>query len=272
MIPVPVSAIVVTKNEAQKICGCLTSLKGFDDIWVVDSSSRDGTAEKAHNMGAHCIPFVWNGQYPKKRQWCLETLPLKYEWVFFVDADEIIPQPLIDEINTVICENPAEAGFFITGRYRMHGRILRYGFPNAKIALFHRERMAFPVVDDIDIPGVGEIEGHYQPVLREGCQKMKIGALDNILIHDALDDIRAWTFRHEKYARWEAGMNQKCAWPADPIVWRQKAKAFLRSFVWRAEIVFVSGYILKLGFLDGWRGLRMARMRYWYHKMIKKLS
>jgi glycosyltransferase involved in cell wall biosynthesis len=269
---VQASVIIVTKNEAQRLPACLSALKDFEDVWVVDSTSRDGTADIAAAQGAKVITYSWNGQYPKKRQWCLNSLPLRYDWVLFVDADEIIPQKLIAEIETVLDKNPDEAGFFIIGLYRLGQKILRHGFYNAKIALLHRARMEFPVVDDVDIPGMGEIEGHYQPVLKTGCKGLKIGTLQSVLFHDALEDERAWIFRHEKYARWEAGMNKRNVWPVDPIGWRQKAKMFMRHHAFRAELMFIVGYIFKLGFLDGSAGLYIARMRYWYHKKIKELS
>ncbi len=269
---IPVSVIVVTKNAAQLIDGCLKSLTPFHDIWVIDSESRDGTASIAENHGVQVVHYKWNGQYPKKRQWCLDTLPLKYEWVLFVDADELIPESLIEEIRTLLSSSPSEAGFFITGKYRINGKVLQFGWNNKKIALLHCKRMAFPVVNDLDIPGMGEIEGHYQPVLKPNTLHLKIGILKNYMIHDALEDKRAWTFRHEKYARWEAGMNVKNAWPIDPVSWRETLKKFLRRSKYRAEIIFVVGYILRLGVLDGKAGLNLAQMRYHYLNKIKELN
>lgn len=270
---IPVSVVIVTKNESQNIIACLQQLNRFDDVWVVDSGSRDGTIDLARTKNVQTISYQWNGQYPKKRQWCLQNLSLKYDWVFFVDADEIIPNQLIDEIEKKILASPIEAGFFIVGRYRINGKILKYGIPNQKIALLHRARMEFPVVDDLDIPGMGEIEGHYQPVLKAGFKDAGIGIFQNFMIHDALNDAkaeRAWLFRHEKYARWERGMNAKNAWPCDPIPWRESAKQRLRHSSFRPHIVFLTGYIFKLGFLDGKSGFEMASKRYYYLKKIKQ--
>lgn len=274
--PIPASVIIVTKNEAGKIADCLHHVAAFDDIWVVDSASRDATAQIAKDHGAHIVSFVWNGQYPKKRQWCLDTLPLKHDWVLFVDADEIVTPDLVDEIAHVLKEqlldaSPQMAGYFITGRYVMQGKVLKYGIPNCKIALIHRQRMEFPVVDDLDIPGMGEIEGHYQPVFTSGQDLYPIGLLRAYMIHDAVDDSRAWGFRHEKYARWESGLNKKKAWPVDPVPWRQAVKTYLRQSRFRPEGFFVLGFLVKLGFLDGWRGWRLARMKYTYYALIRDL-
>lgn len=272
---IPVSVVIVTKNESQNIVNCLDQLHRFDDIWVVDSASRDCTADLAATKNAQVIQYQWNGQYPKKRQWCLENLSLKYDWVFFVDADEMIPTELMDEIEHIISSEPKDAGFFIVGKYRIQGQILHHGIPNQKIALLNRTRMEFPVVDDLDIPGMGEIEGHYQPVFKSGAADLGIGMLQHHMIHDALNDAkaeRAWIFRHEKYARWEAGMNAKDAWPKDPVPWRETAKVFLRQSPFRPHLIFLIGFVLKLGFLDGAAGLKMARMRYAYLNTIKQLN
>lgn len=268
---IPVSVIVVTKNEEKTIAKCLGGLSRFDDIWVIDSHSQDKTAQIAANFPVKFQNFKWNGSYPKKRQYCLDTIPLTYDWVFFVDADEDIPDTLIDEIESLVSTDRVEAGFFITGKYRLQNKILKYGFHNHKISLFHRRRMEFPVVDDLDIFGMGEIEGHYQPVIKPSSPHTKIGKLKNYMVHDALDDMRAWNFRHEKYAKWEAGMNKKNAWPKDPVPWREKVKSFLRESKFRAEIIFVTGFVLKFGFLDGKSGLFWAKQRYKYINKINRL-
>jgi glycosyltransferase involved in cell wall biosynthesis len=266
------SVIVVTKNEENNIAKCLAKLSRFDDVWVIDSESQDKTVQIAKNFPVTVRNFQWNKQYPKKRQYCLDSLPLKYDWVFFVDADELIPDILIDEIENLISSDPVEPGFFITGKYSIHQKILNFGFQNKKIVLLHRGRMEFPVVDDLDVPGMGEIEGHYQPVLKKEFQNLKVGTLKNFMIHDTLDDVRVWNFRHEKYARWEAGMNAKGAWPQDPIAWREFIKSSIRRSRFRPEIVFLGAYLLKLGFLDGRNGLFWAKQRYKYLNKINSLS
>ncbi len=126
------------------------------------------------------------------------------------------------------------------------------------------------MIDDLDIPGMGEMEGHYQPVLKNSGDKL--GILKATMIHDALDDDRAWTFRHEKYARWEMGMNEKQAWPVDPVPWRQKLKTILRASKFRPQLMFLISYIGLLGFLDGKGGLKLAESRSRYYKIIQRLE
>lgn len=268
---IPVTVLVMTKNEEAKIVACLRALDDFDEVIVVDSQSRDRTVPVAESCKVRVVPFVWDGRYPKKRQWCLDHLPIGHDWVFFVDADEMVTPALIEEIAALFEKDfPEPAGYFVTGRYQSKGKVLRFGLPNRKIALFDRKRMHFPVVDDLDLPSMGEIEGHYQPVLKNEAEGSKIGKLSAFLIHDALDDERAWAFRHEKYARWEAGMNGKDAWPVDPDPSRERVKRFLRASRYRAELVFFSSYILKFGFLDGEAGKVLALGKYRYYKYIRQ--
>ncbi len=266
---IPVSVVVVTKHEEKKIAACLAALTMFDDIIVVDSGSRDATARIAAENGAQVVNFLWDGHYPKKRQWVLDKVTLRHKWVFFVDADEIVTPELAREIAAIFSGGmPQVAGYFVTGRYMDGARLLRFGMANKKTALFDKTKMMFPVVDDLDIPGMGEIEGHYQPILRQ--EKFPIRRLTSYLVHHALDDKHAWEFRHQKYARWEAGMNVKNAWPIDPVPGRQKVKVFLRSTKLRPWIMFCVSYFLYLGFLDGQRGWTFAIRRFRYYNLIQQ--
>ncbi len=265
---IPVSVIVVTKNEAARIGNCLQHLRDFDEVIVVDSGSADGTKEIALAAGAVVHDFAWNGLYPKKRQWCLDNIFINNKFVFFVDADEVVTPELINEIKSLdfCC-----AGYFVRGRYSLKGRLLRFGLRNNKLALFDRSIMEFPVVDDIGLPGMGEIEGHYQPVLKVGC-KGSIGQLREVLLHHAYEDETGWAARHRRYAQWEAGMHARGAWPQENSAARRWLKAVFRALPFRPAAAFVHCYVLKLGFLDGAAGFRFARSRAAYYRMISQAS
>ena len=262
---IPVSVLIVTRNEEKRIGRCLEALRDFDEVVIVDSGSIDSAAVLAVSLGARVENFVWNGRYPKKRQWCLDNLSLKHDWVFFVDADEVVTKELVEEIRTLQKDG---AGYFITGLYVIDGKTLKHGLHNSKIVLLDRRLMAFPVVDDLDLPGMGEIEGHYQPVLKPAFRAAKIGALAAPLLHHAHDDPAGWEARHRRYAAWERGMNARNAWPADPIPWRQTLKRLFRALPARPAWAFLHCYVLKAGFLDGKQGFKLAAGRYRYYRMI----
>lgn len=272
---IPVSVIVMTKNEEAVIERCLTVLSDFDEIFVVDSGSTDRTVSLAEASGAKVVNFQWNGEYPKKKQWCLDNLPLNNDWIFHVDADEELTPELCEEIMAVF-SGPAprsHAGYFVRGYNVVNGRKLRFGQHNNKLALFNRQKMTFPPVDDLNIKGGNEVEGHYQPVIIPDISKGKaIGKFKCGLLHHIYESGEDWKTRHSRYASWERGMSLKKAWPEDPVPLRQALKEFLRGAPLRPYLVFIYGYIVKGGFLDGTAGFRFARDRYRYYKTIDGLS
>lgn len=258
---IPVSVIIATRNEESRLQPCLAAVKDFDDIIVVDSNSTDNTQKIAKQNGAQIHNFIWNNRYPKKRQWCLDNLSIKNDWVFFVDADEIVTPAMTREIGSL---DFSSAGYFVPGTYVFENKILRFGLKNNKLALINRHKMHFPVVDDLDIPGMGEIEGHYQPVLKDSFKHEKIGQMKNALIHNAFDNRAAWASRHQRYAAWERGINEKRAWPND----RRILKRIFIQLPFRPQAAFIHCYLFKLGFLDGLRGFRFAKTRFDYYRMI----
>ena len=265
---IPVSVLVMTKEETPRLAVCLAAVRrDFAEVVVVDSMSGDGTADLARSYGARVEHFSWNGQYPKKRQWPLDHLDLAHDWIFFVDVDEIVTPDLIAEIAGLFAKGPPErAGYFVHGRYVIDGRVLRHGLVNNKLALFDRRRVAFPVVDDLGLPGMGEIEGHYQPVPR--MPGARLGQLDAPLWHRAYEGGN-WLARHRRYAAWEAGMNARGAWPRDPSAWRQALKTLFRAMPGRGAAAFLHSFVLKSGWRDGRRGFRLARDRWRYYALIR---
>lgn len=103
--------------------------------------------------------FQWNGCYPKKKQWCLDNLPLRHPWVLYCDADERITSELADEIALAISGEPVVAGYFIRGQPVFGGVRHRHGAWNRKLALIDRRRASFPSYPDLDIDTMWEVEG-----------------------------------------------------------------------------------------------------------------
>ena len=94
-----ISTIVITYNEEANIERCLESVAPFsDEVIIVDSRSTDGTVEIAQDCGATVIERDWPG-YGIQRQFALEQAA--NEWVFSIDADEVVSQELSDEIQNL---------------------------------------------------------------------------------------------------------------------------------------------------------------------------
>jgi glycosyltransferase involved in cell wall biosynthesis len=259
-------------NAGTTLARTLSSVQSFDEVIVIDSRSRDHTRAIAGEHGARIVDFTWDGGYPKKKQWALDTVATRHDWVLQLDADEALTSGLVEEIAALFAgKGPDKHGYFITGRHVIDGHRLRFGKHNRKLCLFDKNAYCYPVVNDLDIPGMGEVEGHYQPVPRTRAGKVAMGHLRAPLYHYAFEDWRAWAFRHEKYARWEAGMIERDAFPEEPSALRAVLKRIYRRMPLRPECAFVWCYCIKLGFLDGRPGLRYARAQYRYLAMVRRL-
>ncbi len=264
---IPVTVIVVTKNEGDNIAHCLLPLiPNFQRVIVLDSASTDDTMACAKSMGADFVPFAWNEKYPKKRQWALENLFGLGDWIMFIDADEVVTPGLIREMRLLFARGNLADGYFVRGRYVWMGRRLRYGMTNNKLCLFRRDKFVFPRVNDLDIPGMGEIEGHYQPIPIDS--DARIGQLEHAVIHHNHKGRGEWDRRHARYAEWEARMIARKAFPPDPIAWREEVKQLTRASILRPALVFAWSYIVKLGFLDGVPGFDYALSRAGYARDV----
>lgn len=268
MRDIPISVLVTTKNEEDNIARCLSALKDFAQIIVIDSHSDDRTCDISQTLGAETILYQWDGRYPKKRQWCLETLDIHHDWVFWVDADEVVTEACIAEIRALFQVSRPEAVFFVKGQYVWEGTILRHGLRNNKLALINRKKIEFPVVDDLDIDGMGEMEGHYQPVRKAGFEGDVIGQITAPLLHYAYEDDAGWNARHKRYAHWESEMTKRDIWPEDPVLWREMVKIHLRTSVLRPYVMFLYSYVVKMGIFDGVKGYRFALSRKRYCELI----
>ena len=131
------AVVILTYNEEVNIAQALASVVGWaDEIHILDSLSTDRTIEIALQYGSHISQnkFV---DYAKQRNHALEHLPIRSEWVFFLDADEWLPEALKQEISALIASDPQENGFYIKWRLIWMGRWIRRGYyPSWILRLF----------------------------------------------------------------------------------------------------------------------------------------
>lgn len=266
---VPVSAIVMTKNEEQNIAACLRSLKGLDQVFVVDSSSSDRTCAIANDLGATVVHFVWNRKYPKKKQWSLDHLPFRNDWVLFVDADEQLTPDLVTAINGAVREPGNNTAFWVSLNYVFLGRMLRHGVTARKVVLLKRDSARFPEYDDLDVAHMWEVEGHYQPVVNG-----QVGALHSRMLHDDHEPLYHFFERHNRYSDWEAtlrrrgrGARQLARYTARP-----RARRLFEVLPFRWVWYFFYAYVLRAGFLDGRAGFHFALAKSFYYWQIDAKS
>ena len=160
---VPVSILIPIKNEATNLPRCLESVAWADEIFVVDSKSNDGSQRIAEEHGATVVQFNFSGTWPKKKNWALENLPFQHEWVFILDADEVLPPGTEAEFARVIADkNCALSGYWINRRFMFMGRWLRHAYyPNWNLRLFKHRLGRYEKLTDADTAsGDNEVHEH----------------------------------------------------------------------------------------------------------------
>src|SRR5580704_14695074 len=164
----PVSVIVPVRNEAHNLARCLESLRAVGEVYVIDSNSADGTVETARAFGAKVVQFHYQGGWPKKRQWAMDTLPLAFDWVLLVDADEALTAELADEIESAI-RKPDCSGYYIELQMYFLGRRLRHSGANFyKLSLFRRGKGRYECRLKDQDNSMADMEIHEHIVLEGG--------------------------------------------------------------------------------------------------------
>jgi glycosyltransferase involved in cell wall biosynthesis len=234
----PISLCVITQDEADRIRDCLASASFCDDLVVVDGGSRDDTQAIAREMGARVIEHRFEGYRSQK---AFAVAQAKNDWVLCLDADERVG----DELRAAI-ERACDGGFTGAAGYRFYrrndffGRFMRHGNAGADkvLRLFDRRQGGWR--------GPREI---HESVSVDGDVKMLAGYLD----HYPYRSLSELMGKQERYAHMmavEEFAKGKRATLAQIII----------SPMWR----FFRGYVLRAGFLDGWRGIVYALLRVEY--------
>src|SRR3974390_749025 len=136
-VKAPISALVPMLNEELNIGACLESLGFCDEVWVVDSHSRDRSPRIAREMGAQVVSFDYVRGGPKKKNWALANLPFKHPWVLILDCDERVPPELASEIGEHVTNPGDYTGFYLNRRVYFLGRWLRHcWYPSWNLRLF----------------------------------------------------------------------------------------------------------------------------------------
>jgi glycosyltransferase involved in cell wall biosynthesis len=138
-VAVPVTATVITYNEAANLEAALRSLAWADEIVVVDSESTDLTASIARQFTDKVIVRPWPG-YVAQKNFAAEQA--SHDWIFSLDADERVTPELAAEIRRVLEAGPRADGYRVP-RVTFHlGRWLRSTdwYPDYQLRLYDRRR------------------------------------------------------------------------------------------------------------------------------------
>lgn len=236
---IPLSVVVITKNEENNIDECLKSVRGWaNEIVVVDDESTDRTVElvRKYTDNVYSRKMDVEGTH---RNWAYAKAA--NEWVLSLDADERVTPELREEISKVF-SNPEHSLYTIPRRNYIGDYWVRYGgqYPSAQLRLFRK--------------GCFRYEDTYvhPRVFLEGTT----GHLKNDIIHYSYKDFSHFLQKLNGQTTLEARK-----WVDD------KRTMKLSKALWRAFDRFFRAYISKKGYKDGFVGFMFAYFASLYQVM-----
>ena len=250
-----VSVLVPTLDEELNLTECLRSVEWADEVFVVDSFSRDRTVELARSSGATVVQHAFES-YSRQKNWALDTLPFRNDWVLILDADERATSGLRCEIEATL-RNTDYAGFYVNRRFIFLGAWIRHAgwYPSWSLRLFRHRLGRY---DDREV---------HEHVVLNGAA----GYLRNDLLHLDRRGLEAFVARHNRYSTLEAAARFKterdapdrARLPLSLLASPVQRKRFLRERIWprvpaKPLALFVYMYLVRRGFLDGRAGLALC--------------
>jgi glycosyltransferase involved in cell wall biosynthesis len=268
---VTLTIVILTKNEERHIARAIASAAPIADrIVVVDSGSTDRTVELAKEGGAEVLENPWVN-YATQFNWALDQLPTDTDWIFRLDADEVVTDALASEIAAHLSSlSPAIAGVYISRRMTFLGRPIKWGgvFPVRVLRLFRHGR--------------GRCENRWmdEHVLVDGAT----AAFKGEIVDDNLNSLTWWTAKHNVYASREVVdlLNLEYGFMAHETVANLRSgqqagvKRWIKENVYarlpggvRAFLYFFYRYVVRLGFLDGREGTAFHFLQgFWYRYLV----
>ncbi|TDH20885.1 glycosyltransferase family 2 protein [Segetibacter sp. 3557_3] len=238
----PVSVVIICKNEADIIGRTIHSVQALtDDVVVVDSGSTDGTIAVIEAAGATLVRSEWEGFGPTKNKGIAAA---RHNWILSIDADEQPDQTLIDSLHQVNLSD-THAVYNLKFKTYLGRKLVRYGEwgTDAHIRFFNRSTIRW-----------NEATVHEQLVLPPGTSRK---TLNGFIHHYSMKDLADYTTKMTQYALlsgehyYQSG--KRAGW-----IKRYLSPAFS----------FYRNYLFKLGFLDGREGYLIARVTA-YYTMLK---
>jgi glycosyltransferase involved in cell wall biosynthesis len=225
----PVSAVLIARDEEQRIGACLESLSFADEIVVVDSGSADRTVEIARRFTDRVVTLPWRGFGPQKQA---AVALASNDLVLNVDCDERVPPALAAEIAALQAAPRLAAAYAIPRRTFIGDKEIHFcGWsPDRIVRLFDRTRAGF--TDDL----VHETVAARGPV--ESCREA--------LLHHSFQGFGDLVVKLNRYSDLAARQMHE----------RGRRPGALDAL--RPAFAFVRTYLLRLGILDGFEGLEIA--------------
>lgn len=240
---IPVSVVVLTKNDAGRIACCLDSVKWADEVIVVDDESTDNTLEivKKYTPRIFVRKMEIEGTH---RNWAYAQC--KNTWVLSLDSDEVVSPELKEEIERTLAVDTQENGFTIPRRNYIGNYWVKYGgwYPSPQLKLFKKDKFRFE-----------EVEIHGRAFMDDPCGHLK-------------SDIIHYTYRN--FEDFLGKLNRQTTLEA--LKWFKNNKPMcLGRFLYRATDRFIRAYFVRQGYKDGFYGLVVAFFA-WLYQIVSYLK
>jgi len=263
----PMTIVIPTRNEERNLPETLRAIEGWaDEVFVFDSFSDDRTCEIAREHGAIVVQHEFQN-FAAQKNWALDNLPFRTEWVFFLDADMRPTPALRQEVLRVLNDRPESFdGYFVSMQICFMNQWLRHGgiCPNWSLRLFKHQ--------------IGRYE---ERLVHEHIHlRGKVGYLHSEILHNDYKDLARYFDRHNVYSSMEAievfrFLNGSGAETLQPSFWRRgpERRRVLKQLAYRYVpcrplVKFLWMYFARAGFLDGRAGLRYCLLQTFYEYQV----
>lgn len=249
---IPVTAIVLTYNEAANMAPCLGAMEAIDDIVIVDSGSEDDTISEAKrirpDVRVFSNPFK---DFGDQRNWALDNCAPRNEWIVFVDADEYCTRGFLEELQQFVAKPSNVVGAYVAGKNYFLGRWLKHStvYPSYQLRILKWHKVRF------------RRDGHGQAAVTDGeLVRFRFGWIHNTFSKGVAE----WISRHNRYSTTDLDLIRELR--REPMNWRavflgrgKEHRRALKQLSTRVPLrplfSFVYFYFVRGGFLDGRPGL-----------------
>jgi glycosyltransferase involved in cell wall biosynthesis len=254
----PLTAIILTRNEADNIGACLSALDWVEEVILVDSESTDETIRRAQearpNVRVFANPFQ---DFGTQRNWAIDETSPKHEWALFLDADEECNEACARAIRQAVESPGAHVGFFLTCRNYFLGQWIKRAtlYPSWQLRLMKLGCVRY------------RKEGHGQREVTDGL----LGYVECPYDHYGFSKgIAHWIERHNRYSTDEVGLilglrrEPLQLWHVfsrNPLLRRRCLKRLAARVGFRPILRFLYTYIVRRAFLDGRAGFLFCLLR-----------
>ncbi len=222
----PITAVVTTFNNATTLRSCLESVKWANKIVVLDSFSTDETCQIAADFSCVIKQHSFQG-YSKQKQDAIDLA--SHDWVLLLDADEVLSDELIEEIQTTLKAGPKHSGYTMPRIEQLFWKMNHPGTRlNAFLRLFNRQAGRMnekPVHESFEVDGsVGKFQAGFYHFsgLTVDVQVEKINRYSTLSVEEK-------SRKRKSISPW--------------------------VMVFYPPLYFLKSFVMKRNFLNGWAGL-----------------